>query len=222
VNPFRLETSHGGPPTVLCLGAHCDDIEIGCGGTLVAMREARPDVEIRWVVFSSNETRREETRRCARLLLGDAFADAPESLRFESFRDGYLPYEGVAVKDAFEDLKQRVRPDLILTHFRHDLHQDHRLVCELTWNTWRDHAIVEYEIPKYDGDLGAPNLFVPLTSTEVDRKLEALMKAYETQAAKQWFDPETFRGLMRLRGVEANAPGRYAEAFYARKLVLAP
>jgi LmbE family N-acetylglucosaminyl deacetylase len=213
--PFAFEP--GRAPSILALGAHCDDIEIGCGGTLLALRRSLPEAEIRWIIFSGNDVRRRETLESARLLFG---ADALPSIRIESFRDGYLPYEAAAVKDAFEQIKRECSPDLIFTHFRHDLHQDHRLVSELTWNTWRNHLILEYEIPKYDGDLGQPNTFFPLTAEQVDRKVGAILQAHASQAEKQWLDAETLRGLLRLRGMEANAPERYAEAFYGRKLVL--
>ncbi len=219
MNPLRIQTTHGGPPVVLCLGAHCDDIEIGCGGTLLALQAAQPEAEIRWAVFTANDLRRKETLECARRLMGDDFES---QVHFETFRDGFLPYEGAAVKQAFERLKGEVQPDLILTHTRDDLHQDHRQINELTWNTWRDHMILEYEIPKWDGDLGQPNVFVPLDEAQVERKIDAVLTAYASQAVKQWLDADTLRGLMRLRGVEANAPGRFAEAFYARKLTLAP
>jgi LmbE family N-acetylglucosaminyl deacetylase len=217
LNGLKLETKDGRPPSILALGAHCDDIEIGCGGALLALRRSYPDADIRWVVFSSNDVRRKETLDCARRLLGPG---AEERVHVEAFRDGFLPYEGAAVKEAFERVKHEVSPDLILTHYRDDLHQDHRLVNELTWNTWRDHLILEYEIPKWDGDLGQPNFFVPLTAADVDAKVAAVLEAHASQAVKQWLDADTLRALMRLRGVECNAPERHAEAFYARKLVL--
>jgi len=177
-----------------------------------------PDAEIRWVIFSSTEARRRETLESARHFLGDAGAGR---VRIESFRDGYLPHSGSDIKDIFEVLKREFRPDLIFTHYREDLHQDHRLICELTWNTWRDHTILEYEIPKYDGDLGQPNTFVSISSVHVESKVKTVMEVYASQASKDWFDAETLKAIMRLRGVECNAPDRYAEAFYGRKLVLA-
>lgn len=177
-----------------------------------------PDAEILWVIFSSTEARRRETLESARLFLGDTGADR---VRIESFRDGYFPYSGADIKDVFEDLKREVHPDLIFTHYREDLHQDHRLICELTWNTWRDHTILEYEIPKYDGDLGQPNTFVSISAAHVESKVKAVMEVYASQASKDWFDADTLKAIMRLRGVESNAPERYAEAFYGRKLVLA-
>jgi LmbE family N-acetylglucosaminyl deacetylase len=137
------------------------------------------------------------------------------------FRDGFLPYVGAEVKEVFEDLKSRVDPQLVLTHSGYDFHQDHRLASELTWNTFRDHLILEYEIPKFDGDIGRPNVFVPLAADVVEEKLALLERHYASQAGKHWFDRDTFLGLMRIRGMEAAAPGRFAEAFTARKLVLA-
>ena len=117
-------------------------------------------------------------------------------------------------------LKGDVSPDLILTHWHGDAHQDHRLVSELTWNTFRDHLVIEYEIPKYDGDLGRPNVFVPLERPVCEEKLNLLFAAFESQRAKRWFDRDTFLGLMRLRGMESNSPSGYAEGFHARKLVV--
>jgi LmbE family N-acetylglucosaminyl deacetylase len=209
----------GAPRSVLCLGAHSDDIEIGCGGTLLLLRERFPETEIRWVVFSAIGPRRAEALASASLLLGDP---AEQRLRLETFRDGFLPFAGEQVKRVFEELKREHQPDLIFTHYRRDLHQDHRLVCELTWNTFRDHPILEYEIPKWDGDLGAPNVFVPLEATHAERKIEILLEVFGSQRSHDWFDADTFRALMRLRGVESRAPSHYAEAFYAPKLVLAP
>lgn len=214
---MELRFEGASAPVILFLGAHCDDIEIGCGGTLLALRERLPDAAIHWVVFSSDEVRERETRDSARRFLGE---DPGERLRIESFRDGFLPYSGGAVKEVFEELKQRIHPDWIFTHYRDDLHQDHRLVCELTWNTWRNHVILEYEIPKWDGDLGQPNSFIALSERQVEEKVENLLKAYPSQASRSWFDADTWRAILRLRGVECNAPERHAEAFYARKLVL--
>jgi LmbE family N-acetylglucosaminyl deacetylase len=200
---------------VLCLGAHCDDIEIGCGGTLLRWRRERPELEVHWVVFSADATRRGEAEAAAARFLGEG---GVKRLVVHDFRDGFFPYEGVAVKEAFEHLKHSVRPDVVFTHQRDDRHQDHRLVSELTWNTFRDHLILEYEVPKWDGDLGQPNAFSPLEERDVDAKVAALVDIYSSQRDRRWFDPDTFRGLMRLRGVECGT--RFAEAFHARKLVL--
>ncbi len=176
-----------------------------------------PDAQIRWLILSSNEERRREAMESADRFLGKGFRDF---VRVESFRDGYLPYSGSEVKDVFEKVKCDVSPDLIFTHYRHDLHQDHRLVNELTWNTWRNHTILEYEIPKYDGDLGQPNAFVPLSSAHVERKIQTVLEVFGSQTSKNWFDADTLRAILRLRGVESNALERHAEAFYAPKLVL--
>jgi LmbE family N-acetylglucosaminyl deacetylase len=201
---------------VLCLGAHCDDLEIGCGGTVLMLTESPHPPAFTWVVFASDARREAEALRSAEALLGRAAA----RIVIHKFRDGFLPYEGAAVKESFEELKGEVAPDLILTHYRADLHQDHRLISELTWNTFRDHLILEYEIPKYDGDLGTPNVFVPLTGALVDRKIEAILGGFPSQTGKRWFDAETFRSLLRLRGMECQASDAYAEAFYGRKLVV--
>jgi len=210
---LRLE---GGPLHVLALGAHSDDIEIGCGGTLLQLARDRPDLHVHWVVLGAEGERADEARRSA-----DAFLDGigNRSVAVEGFRDAFLPYLGPSVKEYFEELKRMVSPHLVLTHQRHDLHQDHRLISELTWNTFRDHLIVEYEVPKYDGDLGAPNLFVPLDADVAERKVELLLSLFGTQRDRHWFTEDLFLGLMRIRGMESNAPSRYAEAFYARKLV---
>ena len=215
---LSLASIQGRPPVVLFLGAHCDDIEIGCGGTILHLRQVRPDVDLRWVILSSSEERRREARASAERFLGE---EARRRVAVKGFRDGFLPYYGSQVKEFFERLKCELRPDLIFTHCRDDRHQDHRLVSELTWNTWRNHLIFEYEIPKYDGDLGQPNAYVPLRAIDVEHKVKTLLEVYPSRALHEWFDAETLRGILRLRGVESNAPERYAEAFYARKLVLA-
>ena len=201
---------------VLALGSHSDDIEIGCGATLLALTKARPEVEVTWVVLGAEGRRADEARASAELFLRGASSDVV----VHGFRDGFFPYIGGEVKDVFEALKARLDPDLILTHARHDLHQDHRLVCELTWNTWRDHLILEYEIPKYDGDLGTPNVFFPVTEDVAREKVRLVLEAFETQAVKHWFDAELFLGLMRVRGMEGRSPSGYAEAFTCRKLSL--
>jgi LmbE family N-acetylglucosaminyl deacetylase len=204
---------------VLVIGCHADDAEIGCGGTLLTLTRSNPDVEVDWVVLAASGERAEEARASARAFLADA---AESRVEVHGFRDGFLPYDGGEVKEVFEDLKGRVDPQLVLTHTRHDLHQDHRLACELTWNTFRDHLILEYEIPKVDGDLGTPNVFVPLTEAIVEEKLTLLERHFASQSTKHWFDRDTFAGLMRLRGLESVAPERFAEAFTGRKVVLAP
>jgi LmbE family N-acetylglucosaminyl deacetylase len=207
----------GRPPVVLFLGAHCDDIEIGCGATILRLREKMPLAELRWVIFSSDDSRKREALESARRFLGE---DSGDRVRVESFRDGYLPFSAAEVKDVFEEIKGEVQPDLIFTHYRHDLHQDHRLVCELTWNTWRNHTILEYEIPKYDGDLGQPNAFVKVSTDQMEHKVKTVLEVFATQGSKDWFDADTLKALMRLRGVESGAGERYAEAFYMRKVNL--
>ena len=202
---------------VLCLGAHSDDIEIGCGGTILSLIESSDRIEFYWLVLSSNPERAREAKRSARAFLQRA---RKTTIVVKSFRDGFLPYLGLPVKECFEELKQVFAPNVIFTHCRHDLHQDHRLVCELTWNTFRNHLILEYEVPKYDADLGSPNFFVPLSESVSRKKVKWLMRYFGTQRDKQWFSEDLFMGLMRLRGVEAAATSRYAEAFYCRKLVL--
>jgi LmbE family N-acetylglucosaminyl deacetylase len=202
---------------VLCLGAHSDDIEIGCGGLLLQLIQERPRVEIDWIVFSAAGKRAAEARRSAALFVKGAHRT---NVRLHRFRDGFFPYEGAAIKAAFERLKVGPSPDLVLTHYRDDRHQDHRVLSDLTWNTFRDHWILEYEIPKYDGDLGSPSVFVPLDEDLSRRKVEYLQRSFGSQRDKHWFSDATFLGLMRLRGMECRAPGGYAEAFYSRKLVV--
>jgi len=209
----------GRPLRVLCLGAHCDDIEIGCGGTLLALRAARPDVEIRWHVLTSDAEREAELRASAVQFGIDPTSAA---VRVDAFRDGFLPYEGPGVKEAVHTAHGGWRPDLVFTHARHDRHQDHRLISDLTWNAYRDQLVLEYEIPKWDGDLGAPNFFVALPRALVERKLGILESVYASQRSRASFDLGAFRGLMALRGVECRADEGHAEAFYARKLVFHP
>lgn len=209
--------SHGTAPfTVLCLGAHADDIEIGCGGTLLHLKRMLPKARFYWVVFSAAGPRKQEAMKSAELFT----AGCEKEILLKDYRDGFLPYNGASVKDFFEEIKSRVDPDLLFTQWSGDAHQDHRLLSELTWNTFRNHLILEYEIPKYDGDMGRPNVFVPLDSPLYENKVDYLFQAFESQRAKRWFDRETFRGLMRLRGMECNAPSGYAEAFHCRKLIL--
>jgi LmbE family N-acetylglucosaminyl deacetylase len=205
------------PLRVLALGCHSDDIEIGAGGLLLRLQQERPLLEVHWVVFSAHGARRDEAHASAADLL-----DGVDALRVDlhAFRDGYFPYEGAQVKDVFESLKASDAPDLILTHHRQDLHQDHRLVCELTWNTFRNHLVLEYEIPKFDGDLGRPNVFVSVAEEHCRRKVDVLMRHFGSQRDKHWFTEDLFLGLMRLRGMESRSPTGFAEAFHGRKLLL--
>ena len=204
---------------ILAVGCHADDIEIGCGGTLLALIREHPGLEVDWIVLAAPGARQDEARTSATAFLEDA---GVARIEIHEFRDGFLPYVGGEVKEVFEALKRRVDPQVVFTHTSDDFHQDHRLACELTWNTFRNHLILEYEIPKVDGDLGRPNVFMPLTAELVEKKLELLERHFPSQADKHWFDRETFVGLMRLRGMEAVAPERFAEAFTARKVVLNP
>jgi LmbE family N-acetylglucosaminyl deacetylase len=207
----------GAPLTILCLGAHCDDVEIGCGGTLLRLLAERPGSTVHFVALASTPERERETRAAAGELLAGA---ARREITVKAFRDGYFPFVGVDIKELFEEVKRGVRPDLILTHDRRDRHQDHRFVAELTWNTFRDHLILEYEIPKYEGDLATPNLYVPLTKADAQRKIDVLMRSFKSQAQRSWFRPETFEALLRLRGIECNAPEGFAEGFHVSKLIV--
>ena len=206
-----------GKARVLALGAHPDDIEIGCGGTLLRLVAERPDLEVTWAVFAATPERAVEARASAAGFL--AGLQAPPRVVVHDFRDGFLPWSGAAVKERFEELKRVVSPDLVLTHYRDDRHQDHRLVSELTWNTWRSHLILEYEIPKYDGDFGSPNFFATLPAATLERKIALLFEHFPTQAGKPWFTDDLFRAVARIRGMESVAPERVAEAFYCRKAV---
>jgi LmbE family N-acetylglucosaminyl deacetylase len=213
---LSLKENHRGPLTILCLGAHSDDIEIGCGGTLLHLRQSTIRPKFHWVVFSAHGKRAEEARKAAGLFTNDC----DKEIVLKEFRDGFMPYSGAQVKEFFEELKTRINPDLIFTHWQGDAHQDHRLISELTWNTFRNHLILEYEIPKFDGDIGRPNTFVPLEESICRQKVDYLHEAFESQRSKPWFSQETFLGLMRLRGMESNAPSGYAEAFYVRKMLI--
>jgi LmbE family N-acetylglucosaminyl deacetylase len=199
---------------ILLIGAHADDIEIGCGGTLLRLASLCPRAEVRYAVFCGDEKRQAEARAAAALFLA-GFSKLDVTVF--GFRDAYLPYLGATVKDAMESLKP-FAPDLVFTHFRDDLHQDHRLLSSLTWNAFRDHLVLEYEIAKFDGDLAHPNFFITLDADTVARKCRLLHEAFPSQRSRQWFDDETFRALMRLRGIECNSPTKYAEAFHCRKL----
>ena len=205
--------------TILCFGAHCDDIEIGCGGTLLHLAEQNPALHVVWVVLSSSPERAAEVHASADRFLAKVRS---KQVLIANFRNSFFPFIGEHLKEYIEEIKLQVSPGLILTHSRHDLHQDHRLVCELTWNTFRNHMILEYEIPKYDGDLGSPNFFVPIPRQQCDAKVEYLLECFKSQRDKRWFTRDTFMALMRLRGVECNAASNYAEAFYCRKAILSP
>jgi len=203
--------------TVLCLGAHSDDIEIGCGGTLMKLMKEHEDFTVFWVVFTADGQRQAEARASARVFMSEA---AKAKIIIKQFRNGFFPFQGDRIKEFFEELKGRVQPDLIFTHYRDDRHQDHRTISDLTWNTFRNHLILEYEIPKYDGDLGIPNVFMELGEEICLRKARQLCRFFRTQSNKHWFSEDTFLALMRLRGIECASGTKYAEAFYGRKLIL--
>ncbi|MCC0176771.1 PIG-L family deacetylase [Waterburya agarophytonicola K14] len=201
---------------ILCLGAHSDDIEIGCGGTILKLIEMYPDINIYWIVFGAKGEREKEAVESAADFLSSV---KHKKIIIKGFKDGFFPYTGADIKLYFEQLKQEVNPDLILTHYQQDLHQDHRLVSELTRNTFRDHLIWEYEIPKYDGDLASPNILVRLSKSIRQQKIDHLMNHFKTQNNKQWFTEETFSAILRIRGIESNSPEQYAEGFYCRKII---
>jgi len=205
--------------TVLCLGAHADDIEIGCGGTMLELVRKRPGLNFWWIVFSAERPRAREARASARAFLDGA---SKSKMMVKDFRNGFFPFQGEKIKEFFEKLKRMVQPDLIFTHYRDDRHQDHRVLSDLAWNTFRNHVILEYEIPKYDGDLGNPNLYVPLDDEVCRRKTKHLCAFFQTQSNKHWFSADTFLSLMRLRGIECASHTKYAEAFYCRKLICRP
>lgn len=213
---LKLDRGIETPLEILCLGSHSDDIEIGCGGTILKLSEQYPGCRFHWVVFSAIGVREAEAHHAAKLFAGTRL----KSALFKPFKDGFMPYVGSEVKTVFETELKSLSPDLIFTHNSRDAHQDHRLISKLTWNTFRNHLILEYEIPKYDGDLGQPSVFVPFESEICNTKAGYLMDAFQSQHAKPWFRKDTFVSLMRLRGMECNSPSGYAEAFYCRKLVL--
>jgi LmbE family N-acetylglucosaminyl deacetylase len=214
---LKPKPANGKPLQVLCIGCHSDDIEIGCGGTILRLAEEYPDCVFHWVVMSATDIRQREAKDSVAQFLDPSRLN---QVVLESFPDGFMPFVGAEVKAVFENLKRTVSPDVVFTHNRRDAHQDHRLIADLTWNTFRDHLILEYEIPKYDGDMGQPGVFVPLPIELCERKVRLIMDAFRSQTEKHWFKPETFYALMRLRGMECNSPSGYAEAFYGRKLVL--
>ena len=214
--PMGLRPSRA-PQRILLIGAHCDDIEIGCGGLVQQLAAGCPGASFLWCVFGGEGDRVAETMAASARLL--------EGCRVEhhvaQFRNSFFPQQYAEIKAQFEQRLKPFEPDLVLTHARNDLHQDHRVTCELTWNTFRRHQILEYEIPKWDGDLGQPNLYVPLTRAQMERKIEVLMSCFPSQLSRSWFTPETFSGLARIRGIECNAEEGYAEAFHGRKQRLA-
>jgi LmbE family N-acetylglucosaminyl deacetylase len=214
---FEFSTRKDQALKILCLGAHSDDIEIGCGGTILRLLSEYDDIEIHWVVFGSSGQRDSEAAASATKFLSGA---KKKEIIIKNFKDGFFPYIGEEIKYFFEELKKKISPEVIFTHYRHDLHQDHKLISELTWNTFRDHLILEYEIMKYDGDLGIPNFFVPLDQRTCRMKIEMILETFKSQAHHQWFSEDAFFALLRLRGIESSSPGKYAEGFYCRKVVI--
>lgn len=214
--PLALAKADG-PLHVLCLGAHSDDVEIGCGGTLLRLLSERPGSVVQWVAFSATGAREAEAKASAEAFLAGA---AKRTVVTKAFRESFFPAVWADIKDYFEETKRTFDPDIVFTHRTADLHQDHRVVGELTWNTFRNHLVLEYEIPKYEGDLGNPNLYVPLRRTDADRKVSLLMQHFPSQASRPWFRPDTFHGLMSIRGIECAAPEGRAEAFHARKVTI--
>ena len=203
---------------ILCLGSHCDDIEIGCGGTILRITESmKHNTYVYWVIFSADSRRKREALTSADEYLRDTKG---KKIIVKDFQNSYFPYYGKEIKDFFEKLKSEFSPDIVFTHYRNDLHQDHRLISELTWNTYRNHFILEYEVPKYDGDFGNPNFFVHLDEAICRRKIESIVKHYTTQRDKHWFTENTFYSVLRLRGMESNSKSMFAEGFYCRKIVI--
>ena len=214
---LQLEEKTSKGLKVLCLGAHSDDIEIGCGGTILKLIQQYPDAEFYWVVFGAAGVREHEALSSANVFLKQA---SRKKIITKAFRDGFFPSNTTAIKEFFEEIKREFSPTLVLTHYRDDRHQDHRVISDLTWNTFRDHLIWEYEIIKYDGDLGSPNLFVKLDDELCKRKIQYLMDGFATQRSKHWFTEDTFFSMLRIRGIESAGAGRYAEGFYSRKIIL--
>ena len=214
---LKLTKDEVTPLKILCLGAHSDDIEIGCGGSILRLLSENSNTDVHWIIFSASVARAAEAKMCAQEFLSGT---GRKRIAVKEFRDSFFPYIGGEIKQYFETLKDEISPDMIFTHYRYDLHQDHRLLSELTWNTYRNHFILEYETIKYDGDLGSPNIFIPLDEDTSRRKVDMIFKYFKTQGARSWFTEDVFYSMMRIRGVECNAPEKYAEAFYCRKIVI--
>ena len=213
---LTLATSSNSALEILCIGAHCDDIEIGCGGTVIVLQQRYPRCKLHLLVLTSTASRRQEAEAAAKALIK---VSARGEMRICEFQDGLLPAHLSEVKAEFERMKKAIAPGLVLTHHGLDRHQDHRLVSDITWQTFRDHMIWEYEIPKFDGDLVTPNMYVPLSSALAQRKINLIMRAFSSQHAKPWFKAENLEAMMRLRGLESRAASGYAEGFHCRKLV---
>ena len=217
MTPIQFAREKGKGLKVLCLGAHCDDIEIGCGGSLLKLINSGMVEEVQWIVFASNPKRKKEAEHCAGLFLKGL---ENQKVTVLDHRDAFLNFSALEIKEYLESVKGAFDPDLIFTHYRDDRHQDHRLISDLTWNTFRNHLILEYEIPKYDGDLGIPNCFFQLTETLAEKKINFLLEGFPSETGKHWFDRETFLAIMRIRGLESANKHKYAEAFHARKLII--
>jgi LmbE family N-acetylglucosaminyl deacetylase len=205
------------PLKILCLGAHSDDLEIGCGGTILRLLDEHPGSSVHWVVFSASPEREQEARASAAAFTAAA---GSRTVTTKTFRESFFPAQWVEIKEFFEETRRAFEPDLVLCHHREDLHQDHKTIAELTWNTFRNHLVLAYEIPKYEGDLGKPNVYVPLSREVADRKVALILEHFASQAGRTWFRPDTFHGLMSIRAIECNALSARAEAFHAQKLVL--
>jgi LmbE family N-acetylglucosaminyl deacetylase len=214
---LKLSKDKHSPLKILCLGAHSDDIEIGCGGSILRILSENSNTEVHWIVFAASGERGAEATLSAEHFLAGA---GWKKIVTKEFQDSFFPYIGGEIKQYFETIKKEMKPDLIFTHYRDDLHQDHRLLSELTWNTFRKHLILEYEVIKYDGDLGSPNFFIPLDENKSRKKVDTIFKCFKTQGPRSWFTEDVFFSMMRIRGVECNAPEKYAEAFYCRKMIL--
>ena len=212
---MKIKIDSKTPLKILCLGAHCDDIEIGAGGTLLKLFNEYEIEQVIWIIFASNEVRKAEAIKSAEMFLSGV---SNKKIIVNTFRDGYFPFQGTEIKEYFEEIKNEISPDIIFTHYRNDRHQDHRLISDLTWNTWRNHFILEYEIPKYDGDLGIPNFYVELNKDYISKRNKIVIESFVTQQSKHWFDEATFNALSRIRGLESAT--LFAEAFYVRKLIL--
>lgn len=212
---MKIRFDKNTPLKILCLGAHCDDIEIGAGGTLLKLFNEYETEQVTWIVFTSTETRKTEAINSAEMFLSSV---SNKKIIVNTFHDGFLPFQGIEIKQYFEQIKNEISPDIIFTHYRNDRHQDHRLISDLTWNTWRNHLILEYEIPKYDGDLGIPNFYVALHEEYLSKRNQILLETFISQKSKHWFTEATLNALPRIRGVESAT--LFAEAFYVRKFIL--
>lgn len=213
-----LRPAGAAPLRVLAMGAHADDVEIGCGGAILRLLAEHPGSEVRYVVFSASPVRADEARAAAAELTAAA---SRVTIDVHGFRDSFFPWDQpVRLKETMAELRKSFDPDVVFTHHRADVHQDHAIIAQLSWNAFRDHLILEYEIPKYEGDLGSPNVYVPLDDATAKKKVDVILRHYATQAGKGWFRAETFEAVMRLRGIECNAPAAWAEAFHGRKILL--